>query len=111
MAEAPSPCRSHKALGVRVLARRLWGRERLLDADALDTTAKLVTLDAVAVTDHAPGRRVLGEGFDDLLARPSRTRDLGDVEMKNAPAIAGQDEEDVEDAEGRRGQGEEIDRG
>jgi hypothetical protein len=66
MMEALSPYRFHKALGIRVLPGRLWGREHFLDADALDTTAELDTVDAVAVADYVPGRRVLGEGFDDL---------------------------------------------
>ena len=36
---------------------------------------------------------------------------LGDVEVNNASAVVGQDEEDEEDAEGGGGHGEEVDRG
>ena len=36
---------------------------------------------------------------------------LGDVEVKDAPAIVGEDEEDVKDAKGGGGDGEEVNGG
>ena len=64
--ETLPPYGSHEAFSIRILPRRPRCREDLLDVEALDATAELVAEDAVAVADHEPGRRVLGEGIDDL---------------------------------------------
>jgi hypothetical protein len=106
--EAISPYGTHKPFGIWILPRKPWCGEYLLDADVMNTTAELVAEDAVSVADQVPGRRVLGEGFDDLLAGPGGARKLGDVEVKNTAAVVGEDEEDVEDAEGGRGDREEV---
>ncbi len=50
------------------------------------------------------------EGLDDLLGRPFSGRVFGDVEMQHAPPVVGEDDEDEEDVEGRRGNREEVDR-
>jgi hypothetical protein len=54
---------AHKAFRIGILPGRLRCREDVLDAEAADPMAKLVTIDPVAVADHVPGRGVLGEGF------------------------------------------------
>jgi hypothetical protein len=59
--ETLPPCGSHEAFSIRILPRRPRCREDLLDAEALDATEELVAENAVAVADHKPGRRVLGE--------------------------------------------------
>src|ERR1022692_4510678 len=56
------------------------------------------------------GAVFLGEGLDDLLGSPGRGRGVGDVEVKNAAAVVGQDEEDIQNAKRRRGNRKEIDR-
>jgi hypothetical protein len=76
-------------------------REDFFDAEALDATAKLVAENAVAVADHEPGRRVLGERLDSLLGGPGRAGEFGDVEVKNAAAVVGQDEEDIQNPKRR----------
>src|ERR1017187_2669910 len=108
--ETLPPYGSHEAFSIWILPRRPRCREDFLDAEALDATAELVAEDAVAVADHESGRRVLGEGLDDLLGGPGRAGVLGDVEVKNAAAVVGQDEEEIQNAKRRRRNREEIDR-
>src|ERR1022692_3783253 len=110
MVETLPPHGSHEAFSKRILPRRPRCGEDFLDAEALDATAELVAENAVAVTDHEPGRPVLGESLDDLLGGPGRAGVLGDVEVKNAAAVVGQDEEDIQNAKRRRRNREEIDR-
>src|SRR4030095_10893284 len=45
----------------------------------------------------------------DLLGGPASSRVLGDVEMDHPPAVAGEDDEDEEDAEASSGYGKEVD--
>src|SRR2546427_5192792 len=66
--------------------------------------------DAVAIADEKPGGRVVGEGLDNLLRRPSRGRGVGHVEMYDSAAVMEEDYEHVEQAERRRGHDEEVDR-
>src|SRR5450631_420650 len=108
--ETLPPYGSHEAFGIWILPRRPRCGEDLLDAEALDATAELVAENAVAVADHEPRRRVLGESLDDLLGGPCRAGVLGDVAVKNAAAVMGQDEEDIKNAKRRRRNSEEIDR-
>lgn len=60
----------------------------------------------IALRCHGPGRSVFGKRPDDLLAGPPRARKRGDVAIKNAPAVVGEDEPYTEDAEGRGGHGQ-----
>ena len=75
----------------------------MLYAEALHTTAEIVTVDAVAVADHVLGRGVLGESFNHLLGGPLRAGAVSDVEVQDAPAVVSQDKEHVQNAEGCRG--------
>ena len=67
-------------------------------------------VDAIAITDHVCGRTVFRKCLHDLLGGPSRGGMLGDVEVKKTASVVGQDEEDVEDAEGDGRHGEEVNR-
>jgi hypothetical protein len=89
---------SHKALSVGILPGRPRCCEHLVDADAAHSTAKLVSVDAIAIADHVLGRSVFGKCLDDLLGGPSRAGMLGDVEVKKTASVVGQDEEDVKHA-------------
>src|SRR5450631_623709 len=110
MVETLPPYGSHEAFSVRILPRRPRCGKNFFDAEALDATTELFAENAVAVADHEPGRRVLGERLDDLLGGPCRAGVLGDAEVKNAAAVVGQDEEDIENPKRRSGHREEIDR-
>src|SRR3989454_6654288 len=85
--------------------------EDLGKTDGLHPLSKLSAEDAVAIADEKPGRRVVGEGLDNLLRRPSRGRGVGHVEMYDSAAVMEKDYEHVEHAERRRrGHDEEVDR-
>jgi hypothetical protein len=87
MVETLPPHGSHEAFSKRILPRRPRCGENFFDAEALDATAELVAENAVAVANHEPGRRVLGERLDDLLGGPGRAGVVGDAEVKNAAAV------------------------
>ena len=102
---------SDKALRMGILPRGLGRGEDFLDAHAFDSSMEYFTVDAVTVADHVLGRRVLGKCLDDLLSSPDRTWEFGDVEVKDTPTVVREDEEDIQNAEGCRGHGEEVDGG
>ena len=74
-----SAYRAHEPLNIGILPRRPGCREDFLNAEALNTTAEVVTVNTVAVAHHVLGRRVLGECLNDLLGGPVRAGVAGDV--------------------------------
>src|SRR3989442_3206298 len=105
-----APDGSDHALSEWVLPRGARRGEDLGKTDGLHPLSKLSAEDAVAIADEKPGRRVVGEGLDKLLRRPSRGRGVGHVEMYDSAAVMEEDYEHVEHAERRRGHDEEVDR-
>jgi hypothetical protein len=71
---------------------------------------ELLTVDSVTIPKQIDGGGVVWEGVDELLGRPGGGRMLRDVEVDDAPAVVGEDDEDEEDAEANGGHGEEVDR-
>jgi hypothetical protein len=102
---------AHETFSIWILPRRARCRENFLYAEATNSTAELLSVDAVAVTNHVLGYSVLRKCLDDLLGGPDRAGMFGHVEVKNTPPVMRQYEEDVKDAEGGRRHGEEVDRG
>ena len=51
---------------------------------------------------------MIGKGFADLLPRPGGGWMVGHVQMHDAAAVVGEDDEDEQDAEGRCWNGEEV---
>src|SRR5207237_3127537 len=105
-----SPDGSDHTLSERVLPRGMRRGEDLGKTDGLHPLSKLSAEDAVAIADEKPGRRVVGEGLDNLLRPPSRGSGGGDVERYDAAAGVEEDDEHVERADSRRGQDEEVER-
>jgi hypothetical protein len=68
------------------------------------------TGDRVAVTEQVGRDRVVRKGVDDLLGCPHGRGMLGHVEVDDAPAVLGEDDEDEEHSQARGGHGGEIDR-
>ena len=79
---------SDKPLSVGILLGRLRCCEHLVDADA-------------AHAGHVLGRSIFRKCLDDLLGGPSCAGMLGDVEMKNAATVVCEDEEYIQNVEGR----------
>src|SRR3989442_12050117 len=82
-----APDGSDHALSERVLPRGARRGEDLGKTDGLHSLSKLSAEDAVAIADEKPGRRVVREGLDNLLRRPSRGRGIGHVEMYDSAAV------------------------
>ena len=69
-----------------------------------------VAADRVAIAEEMGRRGVVREGVHNLLGGPGGGGVLGHVEVEDAPAIGGQDNEDEEDVQVSGGNGEEVDR-
>jgi len=100
---------SCRSLGERILPGGTWCREDLGDAHTLHSPAKLTSVDGVSIAEEIAWRRIVGEGFDDLLSRPSGGGRIRDVEVYDSPAMVQQDHEHVEDSERRSRHDEEVD--
>src|SRR5919106_2897759 len=110
MIQALAPDRADEPLAERVLPRALRRREHLLDPHALHAAPELLAIDLVAITQEIAWGGVVWEGVDELLRGPGGGGVLGHVEVDDAPAVVGEDDEDEEDAETSGRHGEEVDR-
>jgi hypothetical protein len=81
----------------------------LLGSHALHAVPKWLTVDLVAVAEEIGRRGLVRKGVHDLLSGPVGGGVLGQVEVDDAPAVVGEDDEDEEDAEASGGHGEEVD--
>jgi len=100
---------ANHALDEGVLPRRAGRGENLGDADPFHASPELVAVDAIAIAQEVARCPVIGERLDDLLRSPCRRRRIGYVEVHDLAAILQQDHEHVEQTEGRRRHGEEVD--
>ena len=101
--------RADQSFAIRVPPGRSRRRDHFFNAHALDSRLKVVSINAVAVSDHVPRRFVEREGLDDLLSGPLRRRVRGDVEMNHSPTFMSEDNEAVEYTERSRRNGEKVD--
>ena len=99
MVEALAADRTDQALDEWILPRAVWRREDFLDLHSRHAVAELLAIDLVTVAQEMGGRRVVRERVDDLLSGPGGGGVLGHVEVDDAPAVVGEDDE------GRRGRG------
>lgn len=93
---------------VRVLPRASRRSENFLDAHAFDAAADFLAIDAVAVANEKPWRRIEGERLAELLRNPRRRWLVCHVEMRNAAPVVKEDDEAVEQAKGSGRHNEEI---
>ncbi len=100
---------SDHAFDIRILPRRTWCNENLLDRESMDATREVSAVDTVVVTDQIAGDRVPGKRFDELSSGPFGRGMLGDVEVSEAPPVMGEHEEHKQNAERHGGHGEEVD--
>src|SRR6266581_4907759 len=107
--QAFPPDRSDDSLRVWVLPGRLRGSNDLLDAQPCHPVTEPIAVDGVPITEQIAG---LGsfcrEGFDDLLGGPCGGGMGGDVEVKNASPVMGENHEAEEQPEGGGGDHEEV---
>ncbi len=100
---------THDAFGEWVLPGGPCGDEGLLHREGSHDTNEVVAGNTVAVTEKETRCDVARERFSPLSPRPTCSRMLGDVEVQDSPALVGEDDEDEQDSEGRRGYREEVD--
>jgi hypothetical protein len=67
-------------------------------------------VNAVAVAQQLPQGRYEGEGFPELLGRPSSRGGCCDIEVQNASAMMRQDDKDVQEVKVEGGDDEKVDR-
>src|SRR6266849_3461510 len=107
--QAFPPDRPDDSFGVGVLPGRLWGGEDLTDTDRPDDPPEFVAVGTIPIPQQvARLGAVSGEGLPDLLRGPGRGRMSGDVEVEDTPPTVRQNHEAEEQAEGGRGDDEEI---
>ncbi len=99
-----------EALGVAVRSLRADGGLVGPNAQTPDLTGELLSICSVAVPDQELGSGVPGEGVDDLLPEPGRRWVRRHVREHKAPALEGQNDEDVEDLEPDRRHCKHVDR-
>jgi hypothetical protein len=109
MIEALAPDRADESLREGILPRAVGRGQDFTDSHAFHSLPERGTVDAIVIAEEIGRRGVVREGVDDLLGGPGRGGMLGDVEVQDATPMVGEDDQDEEDAQARRGNGEEID--
>ena len=107
--EALSANRSVQSLTIRILPRRTGCRDDFFDAHRPDAPDEIRAEDTVSVTKEISGRCIVGRGFAHLLGSPTGRKRGSDIGVQNATPVVGHDQENVEDAERRRWNHEEVD--
>src|SRR6516164_6010802 len=108
--EAFAPDGADHPLRKRVLPRALGRGEHLGHAHFPHAVPELVAIDSVAVADQVPEYTIFWKRFPNLLSGPFSGRMLGHVEMNQPAPRVSQQHQNEEDAKGRSGHGEEVDR-
>jgi hypothetical protein len=100
-----------QALHEGTLPGRTRRRHNFLDVQAGQTAPYFLCEDAIAVADEITRRRLEGEGLPQLPAHPFRSRRRRDLEVDDLASLVAENDEDVEQAKGHRGNDEEVHRG
>ncbi len=101
--------RADQALHIRILPGRARRCENLLDFESMHGSVEVISVDAIAVSDHVARGCVPGEGFDELPSCPFRAGMLRHIKVEDSPSIMRQHQKHEEDAESDCGHGEEVD--
>jgi len=92
------------------LPRRARRNNRLLDAQCLGLTPKSLSIDLVSVPNQIPRRLLQRARLEQLPRRPFRRRMLRHIQMHQPAPAVGQHHEHEQDAKGRGGYREEVQR-
>jgi hypothetical protein len=109
--EALSADRSNQTLDIGCLPSGSGRSKHLLNSQILQLPLNNITIDTIPIPDNELRSRVIGKGVKKLLRSPFCGGMRRDIEMNNAATLMGENEEDVENAEGDCRDREEIDRG
>ena len=100
---------SNHSLDIGSLPRRARCRQDFADAHVSHLFSEVIAEDRIAVAQQVARELGKGKGLTQLLSCPFRCRVGGDIEVQDATAVMGQNQENVENLETDRGHGEEID--
>jgi hypothetical protein len=95
---------------VSALPGRAWGREHLFDAHGLDLLDRVLTEDAVPVTEQIAGCAVPGEGLPELVRSPFGRGMSCDGKVEKATTLVHQHQEHVQNLKTDRRYREEVHR-
>ena len=101
---------SDHSLDIGSLPRRARCRQDFADAHVSHLFPELSAENSIAVAQQVARKLGEGKGLPQLLSRPFRGRVGGNIEVQNAAAVMGQNQENVENLEVDRGHREEINR-
>src|SRR5215471_16117679 len=93
MIQALSANAADEAFRERILPRTPCRREHFSNAHSLNPSSKLATVYSITVSDEISRRRIVREGFNDLLRRPFGRGMLRDIEMQHAATLMRQHDE------------------
>jgi hypothetical protein len=95
---------------IAILPRTPSACRYLLDAQAINSYAEIMTINPITISYQVARHRVVGKRFHDLLCRPTGGWVFCNLEMDNTATVMGEDDEDIQHAELYGGNGEEVDR-
>ncbi len=85
--KALAPDGADDPLDIRILPGRARRCENLLDFESMHGSVEVISVDAIAVSDHVARGCVPGEGFDELPSCPFRAGMLCHIEVEDSPSI------------------------
>src|SRR6516164_11155163 len=90
---------SNHSLDIGSLPRRARCRQNFADAHISHLFSEVVAEDSIAVAQQVARELGKGKCLPQLLSRPLRGRVVGNVEVQNATAVMGQNQENVKNLE------------
>jgi hypothetical protein len=89
MVQTLAPDGSDQSLRIRILPRAGRTGDNLADAHARGPAPEHIAVDSVAIAQQPSRRRVLREGFNQLLRRPHSRGMFRDVDADDSPGADG----------------------
>lgn len=108
MIKALAPYRANHSLRVRILPWRARRDHHFFDAHALNSLAKCVAVDSIAITNQKSWCLIEGKSLDDLLCRPFGCGVRGDVEVDDVTTVVAKHNEREQDPKRSGGHCEEV---
>jgi len=108
MIEALTTNGSDDSLYIGSLPRRARCRQDFADAHVSHLFSEVVAENRIAVAQQVTRELGKGKCLSQLLSGPLRSRVGSNVEVQNATAVMGQNQENIKNLEADRGHGEEI---
>jgi hypothetical protein len=97
MVETLAPDRADKPFHEGILPRTLGDREDFMGPHASHSLPDGLAVNLIAIAEEIGRCRVFGEGLYDLLGGPGSGGMLSHVEVEDATAVVGEDDQDEEE--------------